>query len=110
MRGSKKVIKFHGTEVANVSVLYATKSSSKPDKEILEEFDAAKNPEMCETINIQIVSDYVTITFYKKESSNSILRRELIPAHSVQHIWVKDLFLPEPSGTQKKDIKSLAAF
>jgi hypothetical protein len=98
MGSSKKVVKFHGTEVENVSILYATKSYSKPDKEIFGEFDAAKNPERCETLNVQIVSDYVTITFYKEESSNSIIRRELIPAHSIQHIWVKDLLLPESGG------------
>ena len=106
MTSNKKVVKFHGTEVANVTVLYLTKSHSKPDKEVLEEFDAKMNPERCETLNIQIVSDYVTITFYKKESSNSIIRRELIPTHSVQHIWVKDLLLSEQSGGQKKDMGS----
>jgi hypothetical protein len=57
-------------------------------------------------LNIQIVSDYVTITFYKKESSNSIIRRELIPTHSVQHIWVKDLLLSDQSGGRKKDMGS----
>ena len=106
MTSNKKVVKFHGTEVANVTILYLTKSHSKPDKEILGEFDAKKNPERYETLNIQIVSDYVTITFYKKESSNSIIRRELIPTHSVQHIWVKDLLLSEQSGRQKKDMSS----
>src|SRR5918994_1278740 len=65
MTSNKKVVKFHGTEVANV-----------------------------------------TITFYKKESSNSIIRRELIPTHSVQHIWVKDLLLSEQSGRQKKEMSS----
>lgn len=106
MTSNKKVVKFHGTEVANVTVLYLTKSHSKPDKVVFEEFDAKMNPERCETLNIQIVSDYVTITFYKKESSNSIIRRELIPTHSVQHIWVKDLLLSEQSGEQKKDMGS----
>ena len=91
MTVSEKVVKFHGTEVANVTILYAIRSRSKPNSAKLEEFDAAKNPEICETINIQIVSDYITITFYKEESSNSMIRRELIPTHTVQHIWVKDL-------------------
>ena len=91
MTVSEKVVKFHGTEVANVTILYALRSRSKPNSAMLEEFDAAKNPEICETINIQIVSDYITITFYKEESRNSMIRRELIPTHSVQHIWVKDL-------------------
>ena len=91
MTVSEKVVKFHGTEVANVTILYAIRSRSKPNSATLEEFDAAKNPEICETINIQIVSDYITITFYKEESRNSMIRRELIPTHTVQHIWVKDL-------------------
>jgi len=91
MTVSEKVVKFHGTEVANVTILYALRSRSKPNSAMLEELDAAKNPEICETINIQIVSDYITITFYKEESSNSMIRRELIPTHTVQHIWVKDL-------------------
>jgi hypothetical protein len=91
MTVSEKVVKFHGSEVANVTILYAIRSRSKPNSALLEEFDAAKNPEICETINIQIVSDYITITFYKEESRNSMLRRELIPTHTVQHIWVRDL-------------------
>ncbi|CAN5229335.1 hypothetical protein BH18THE2_BH18THE2_19800 [soil metagenome] len=91
MTVSEKVVKFHGTEVANVTILYAIRSRSKPNSAMLEEFDAVKNPEICETINIQIVSDYITITFYKEESRNSMIRRELIPTHTVQHIWVKDL-------------------
>ena len=45
----------------------------------------------CETINVQVVADFVTITFYRKESENSIVRRELIPSHAIEHIWVKDL-------------------
>jgi hypothetical protein len=91
MTVSEKVVKFHGSEVANVTILYTIRSRSKPNSALLEEFDAAKNPEICETINIQIVSDYITITFYKEESRNSMLRRELIPTHTVQHIWVRDL-------------------
>lgn len=91
MTVTEKVVKFHGTEVANVTILYAIRSRSKPNSATLEEFDAAKNPEICETINIQIVSDYITITFYKEESRNAMIRRELIPTHTVQHIWVKDL-------------------
>jgi hypothetical protein len=106
MINDEKVVKFHGTKVANVTILYAIKSRSKPDKEILGEFDAAKNPEICETLNIQIVSDYVTITFYEKESSNSIMRRELIPTHTIQRIWVEDLLLPGPSRRQEDNINA----
>jgi hypothetical protein len=61
---------------------------------------------LCETLNVQIVSDYVTITFYKKESSNSIIRRELIPTHTVQRIWVEDLLLPGPNGRREGDINA----
>ena len=91
MTNRKKTVKFHGTEVANVTILYAVKPCSRGDTEILEEFDAAKNPEICETVNTQIVADYITIIFYREESSNSIIRRELIPTHLVQHIWVQDM-------------------
>ena len=91
MTYSKKTVKFHGTEVANVTILYAVKQRSRGETEILEEFDAVKNPEICETVNTQIVADYITITFYREESSNSIIRRELIPTHIVQHVWVQDM-------------------
>jgi hypothetical protein len=91
MTAERKIIKFHGVEVNNVIILYAIRPYSKPVTEVIEEFDALKDKEHCETINIQIVSDFVTITFYKQESSNSIIRRELIPAHAVEHIWINDL-------------------
>src|ERR671919_2304949 len=106
MNNNKKVVKFHGTTVANVTILFLTKSHPKPDKEILGEFDAKKDPERCETLNIQIVSDYVTITFYKKESSNSIIRREMIPTHTIQRIWVEDLLLPGPDRRQEDNINA----
>jgi hypothetical protein len=57
----------------------------------MEEFDALKDPRPCETINIQIVADFVTITFYRQERTNSIIGRELIPLHTTEHVWVKDL-------------------
>jgi hypothetical protein len=74
MTNREKTVKFHGTEVANVTILYAVKPCSRGD-----------------TVNTQIVADYITITFYREESSNSIIRRELIPTHLVQHIWVQDM-------------------
>jgi hypothetical protein len=37
------------------------------------------------------VSEFVTITFYKNESENIIIRRELIPTFIVEHILVSDL-------------------
>jgi hypothetical protein len=46
----------------------------KPGTVVIEEFNALKNPEPCETINVQIVTDFVKITFYRKESENSITR------------------------------------
>jgi hypothetical protein len=91
MSTERKIIKFHGAEVNNVIILYSIRPYSKPVTVVIEEFDALKDPERCETINIQVVADFVTITFYKQESSNSIIRRELIPTHTVEHIWVNDL-------------------
>jgi hypothetical protein len=44
-----------------------------------------------ETINVQVVAEYVTITYYKDEASNVIINRELIPTHSIEHIMVSDL-------------------
>ena len=86
----KMIVKFHGTGVGNVIILYAIRPFAKPITEIIEEFDALKVRETCETINVQVVSDFVTITLYKQESTNSILRRELIPLHAIEHIWVND--------------------
>lgn len=87
----KKVIKFHGNEVTNVTILYSIKPHMKPLTTRMEEFDALKDPRPCETINVQVVADFVTITFYKNESTNSVISRELIPLHAIEHIWVKDL-------------------
>ncbi|AIC16724.1 hypothetical protein [Nitrososphaera viennensis] len=87
----KKTIKFHGQEVEDVVVLYSHTVRDKPDTIAVEEFDAAKDPQVCETVNIQVVSEFVTITFYKDEEANSIVRRELIPAYRIEHIWVRDL-------------------
>ena len=89
-----KIIKFHGTQVKNIIVHYSTKQKTEPaaeEEQVIEKFDALKSQEQYETMNIQVVADYITITFYREESSNSIIRRELIPTHAVQHIWVEDL-------------------
>ena len=91
MAQSKKTIKFHGLEVANVIIRYSQREVNKPDAIKIQEFDAAKDPQICETVNIQVVSDFVTITFYKNESNNIIIRRELIPTSIVERIWVSDL-------------------
>jgi hypothetical protein len=87
---SKKIFKFHGSEVENIIIRYAIKQYDNPDTAVIEEFDALKDAEPCETINVQVVADFVTITFYMNENENSIIRRELIPSHAIQHIWVKD--------------------
>jgi hypothetical protein len=87
----KKVIKFHGSEVENVTILYSIRPNMKHITTKMEEFDALKDAKPCKSINIQIVADFVTITFYKQESTNSIMSRELIPLHATEHLWVKDL-------------------
>lgn len=84
----KKTVKFHGQQVQDVVVRYTQIGGAAAT---LEEFDAAKDPEECETINVQVVSDFVTMTFYKDEKANSIARRVLIPTHRVERIEVKDL-------------------
>jgi hypothetical protein len=91
MAQSKKTIKFHGLEVANVIIRYSQREVNKPDAIKIQEFDAAKDPQICETVNIQVVSDFVTITFYKNESDNIVIGRELIPTFIVEHISVSDL-------------------
>ncbi len=96
MTNNKKVLKFHASEVENILIRYAIRRYDKPGTVVFEEFDALKNPEPCETINVQVVADFVTITFYRKESENSIIRRELIPSRAIEHIWVKDLQKQNP--------------
>jgi hypothetical protein len=86
-----KVVKFHGNKVANITILYSIRSNVKPLTTTMEKFDALKDPTICETMNVQLVADFITITFYKQESTNSIISRELIPSHAIEHVWVKDL-------------------
>lgn len=88
---NKKKIKFHASEVENIVIRYATRVHDTPNGFLIEEFDALKDPELCETVNVQVVADFVTITFYKKEKENSILRREFIPSHTIERIWVNDV-------------------
>lgn len=88
---NKKIIKFHASEVENIVIRYATRVHDTPNGFLIEEFDASKDPELCETVNVQVVADFVTITFYKQEKENSILRRELIPSHTIERIWVNDV-------------------
>ena len=88
---NKKIIKFHASEVENIVIRYATRVHNTPNGFLIEELDALKDPEVCETVNVQVVADFVTITFYKQEKENSILRRELIPSHMIERIWVNDV-------------------
>ncbi|HEU5172870.1 MAG TPA: hypothetical protein VFT83_05005 [Nitrososphaeraceae archaeon] len=83
-------IKFHGIEVKNIVIRFIEKSAD-PLTESVKVLDASSLDKTCETINVQVVSDYVTVTLYKKESSNNILRRELIPTHLIQRIWIDDI-------------------
>ena len=87
---SRKVIKFHGTEVANVKVI-SFEQYERGSRQETRTFDAAKDELDCETINIQVVSDFVTITFYKNEQSNISIQRHLIPNHRIERIVVEDL-------------------
>lgn len=85
---SKKTIKFHGQQVHDVVVVY---TQIRGAQATLEEFDAAKDPQDCESVNVQVVSEFVTITFYKDEKANSIIRRLLIPTHRLERIEVRDI-------------------
>ena len=91
MVDNKKTVKFHGLEVDNVIVRYSQREINEQDVIKIQEFDARKDPQIYETVNVQVVSEFVTITFYKNESKNIIIRRELIPTFVLEHIWVSDL-------------------
>lgn len=86
-----KLIKFHGTEVKNIIINFLRSPTNNPATKVIEEFNAIESSENCETINVQVVADYVTITFYQNESSNILIRRELIPTHNIEHILIDDL-------------------
>lgn len=90
-QNNNKIIKFHGTEAKNIIIRYATRVHNMPNGFLIEEFDASKDPQICETLNVQVVADFVTITFYKQEKENSILRREMIPSHAIERIWINDI-------------------
>ena len=87
----KKVIKFHGTEVKNIIIHFLQSQNKNSNTNIIKEFNALNSSETCETINIQVVADFVTITFYQNEKTNIMLKRELIPTHAIEHILIDDL-------------------
>src|ERR687897_482653 len=64
----QKVIKFHGTEVNNIKNSFLRSPTGNPGTKVIEEFNAIKSSENCETINVQVVADYVTMTFNLEES------------------------------------------
>lgn len=74
----------------NIIILYSTKQYLKKVQDTAKEFDALNDSEDCETINVQIVADIVTITFYEQEGANLLKCRELIPTHAIQLISIKD--------------------
>ena len=85
-------IKFHGVRVKNVVITHLRRTSNTSTVEKLDILTAkyVRN-QAIETINIQVVADYVTITYYKDEAANVIINRELIPTHSIEHIMVNDI-------------------
>jgi hypothetical protein len=85
-------IKFHGVQVKNVIIthLRRTSTSSTVEKLDLSTTKYERN-QAIETINVQVVAEYVTITYYKNEAANVIINRELIPSHSIEHIMVSDI-------------------
>jgi hypothetical protein len=87
---TNKIIKFHGTRVDNVIIHHTSTLWENPEKIAVLQFDASKITGEFQTINIQAVADYITITYYKEENANVVLQREMIPSYKVEHIWIKD--------------------
>lgn len=85
-------IKFHGIQVKNVIITHLrhTSTSSTVEKLDISTTKYERN-QFIETINVQVVAEYVTITYYKNEAANMIINRELIPSHSIEHIMVSDI-------------------
>jgi hypothetical protein len=86
------IIKFHGMQVKNVIITHLRRTS---ESSVIEKLDILaaqhEHDRNVETINIQVVADYVTVTYYRDEKANSTIERELIPTHSIEDILVKDL-------------------
>ncbi|HZD34609.1 MAG TPA: hypothetical protein VE130_05350 [Nitrososphaeraceae archaeon] len=93
--GSRKKIsiKFHGVLVKNVIITLMKRTSDNVSTvERLDISNVKYEPNQnIEVINIQVVAEYVTITYYKDEAANVIASRELIPTHSIEHIMVSDI-------------------
>lgn len=90
--GKEMSIKFHGVQVKNVVITHIKRTSVS---NVVEKLDISttkyERNDSVETINVQVVADYVTITHYKDEAANIIINRELIPTHSIEYITVSDL-------------------
>lgn len=85
-------IKFHGVKVKNVIITHLRRTSNASTVEKLDILTAKyERNQTVDTINIQVVAEYVTITYYKDEAANIIINRELIPTHSIEHIMVSDI-------------------
>jgi hypothetical protein len=90
--GKETSIKFHGIRVKNVIITHMRRTS---DSILAEKLNISttkyERNESIETINVQVVAEYLTITYYRDEAANVIINRELIPTHSIEHIAVIDL-------------------
>jgi hypothetical protein len=90
--GKETSLKFHGIRVKNIIITHMRRTS---DSIMVEKLDISttkyERNESIETINVQVVAEYVTITYYRDEAANVIINRELIPTHSIEHIAVIDL-------------------
>ena len=90
--GKETSLKFHGIRVKNVIITHMRRTS---DSIMVEKLDISttkyERNESIETINVQVVAEYATITYYRDEAANVIINRELIPTHSIEHIAVIDL-------------------
>jgi hypothetical protein len=85
-------IKFHGVRVKNVIITHLRRTSGSITVEKLDiSTTKYERNQSIDTINVQIVAEYITITYYKDEAANVIINRELIPTHSIEHIMVSDL-------------------
>ena len=89
---NEKSIKFHGVQVKNVIITHLRRTSTSSTVEKLDiSTTKYERNQSIETINVQVVAEYVTITYYKNEAANMIINRELIPIHSIEHIMVSDI-------------------